>query len=267
VTVATTLLAAHQDLGEGRVTDGGAPRVLVVEDEEDLATLVELNLELSGYQVTTASNGRAALDRIGADLPDIVLLDVMMPVIDGWQVLRELKADSRTEDIPVIMLTALSEERDLIRGHLQGAVRYVTKPFEMRALIDTIEQALQPPDDEELASRRHRTRQLLQRLAELDSGRSSNGPRVQFSRLEHPRPTSDGEDAPSGPADPELLDELTEQQRYVAEQLADGIGARQIANDLGVSRSNVYAVRKRIARRLGVEPDDVADVARRLLAP
>ena len=66
--------------------------------------------------------------------------------------------------------------------------------------------------------------------------------------------------------DPGLLDELTEQQRHVAEQLADGVGARQIANELGVSRSNVYAVRKRIARRLGVDPDDVAEVTRRLLA-
>lgn len=240
-------------------------RVLVVEDEEDLAALVELNLELSGFDVSVVGNGRAALDAVAADPPDVMLLDVMMPVMDGWQVLREVKTDPQTQDVPVIMLTALSEERDLIRGHLQGAVRYVTKPFEMRALLGTIEEALQPLDDQERAARRDRTRQLLQRLAELDSGRAGSGPHVHLSRLERPRPTP--EPPPFEPTpDPGLLDDLTQQQRYVAEQLADGVGAREIARTLGVSRSNVYAVRKRVARRLGVDPEEVADVTRRLLA-
>ena len=243
--------------------DNARPRVLVVEDEEDLASLVELNLQLSGYEVDTAANGRVALDRIDVDQPDVVLLDVMMPVLDGWQVLRSLKGDPATEDIPVVMLTALSEERDLIRGHLQGAVRYVTKPFEMRALLETVHDALQPVGDDERDARRARTRELLRRLAELDSGRSPDGPGVRFSRLERPRPAP-GPAAEPGPTDPDLLDELTDQQRHVAEQLADGVGARAIAEELGVSRSNVYAVRKRIARRLGVEPDDVADAVRRL---
>ena len=246
-------------------SDTTQARVLVVEDEEDLRSLVELNLQLSGLEVATAGDGRAALDQVAADPPDVVLLDVMMPVMDGWQVLRELKGDTRTRDIPVIMLTALSEERDLIQGHLQGAVRYVTKPFEMRTLVDTVRGALEPPDDDELAHRRSRTRQLLQRLAELDSGRvAAEGPRVHFSGLEHTRSTPEPPDT-STSVDPRLLDELTEQQRHVAEQLAEGVGARQIAAELGVSRSNVYAVRKRIARRLGVEPDDVAEVTRQLL--
>jgi len=243
--------------------DATRKQVLVVEDEEDLASLVELNLELSGFDVATAPDGRAALDRIDADPPDVVLLDVMMPILDGWQVLRMLKGDPATEDSPVIMLTALAEERDLIRGHLQGAVRYVTKPFEMRVLLETVREAVQPADEQELAARRRRTRELLQRLAELDSGRAAQGPRVQFSGLERPRPAEDPSPDPA-PVDPRLLDELTEQQRYVAEQLADGVGAREIARQLGVSRSNVYAVRKRVARRLGVDPDDVADTTRRL---
>lgn len=247
--------------------DGPSGRVLVVEDEEDLRSLVELNLQLSGLEVVTAGDGQVALDRVAADRPDVVLLDVMMPVMDGWQVLRELKSDTQTRDIPVIMLTALSEERDLIRGHLQGAVRYVTKPFEMRTLVDTVREALRPPDEAALQDRRQRTRELLQRLAELDSGRTGEGPRVHFAGLEHHRPSTDADQPVVGPADPRLLDELTEQQRHVAQQLAEGVGARQIATELGVSRSNVYAVRKRIARRLGVDPDDVAEVTRRLLAP
>ena len=242
-------------------------RVLVVEDEEDLRSLVELNLQLAGLDVTTARDGRVALDLVATDPPDVVLLDVMMPVVDGWQVLHQLKADPGTRDIPVIMLTALSEERDLIRGHLQGAVRYVTKPFEMRALVDTVRDALRPPDEVELGDRRRRTRELLQRLAELDSGRTRGGPRVNFAGLERHRPSSDTDQAVVGPDDPRLLDDLTEQQRHVAEQLAEGVGARRIATELGVSRSNVYAVRKRIARRLGIDPDDVAEVTRRLLAP
>ncbi len=238
--------------------------VLVVDDEDDIAALVELNLELSGYAVTTASNGQEALDRISEISPDVVLLDVMMPVLDGWQVLRQLKEDPSTRDIPVIMLTALSEERDLIRGHLQGSVRHVTKPFQMKDLLAAIADALEPPDEAALAERGRRTRELLQRLAELDSGRIAAGPRVQFSGLERIRRTTPDE-PPAVVGDPRVLDELTEQQRHVAEQLAEGVGARQIAEELGVSRSNVYAVRKRVARRLGIEPDEVAHVTRRLL--
>lgn len=238
--------------------------VLVVEDEDDIAALVELNLELSGYQVTTANNGQVALDRIEAEAPDVVLLDVMMPVLDGWQVLRELKENPRTREIPVVMLTALSEERDLIRGHLQGSVRYVTKPFQMKDLLQAIDDALTPADADAAAEHGQRTRELLRRLAELDSGRMAGGPRVQFAGLERRRPTV--EEAPPPPVgDPRMLDELTDQQRHVAEQLAQGVGARQIAQELGVSRSNIYAVRKRVARRLGVKPEDVADVTRRLL--
>ncbi len=240
-------------------------RILVVEDEDDLATLVELNLQLAGHDVEIAVNGERALAQIDVSPPDLVLLDVMMPVMDGWQVLRELKAKAETQDIPVIMLTALAEERDLIRGHLQGAVRYVTKPFEMRGLLDTVTQALQPPTDDELAQRRTRTRQLLQRLAELDSGRVASGPSVRLSQLEQLRREPDAvEDAPTRP-DPALLDELTESQRHVMQQLADGVSARAIANELEVSRSNVYAIRKRIARKLGIAPDDVPGVARDLL--
>lgn len=239
-------------------------RVLVVEDEEDLASLVELNLELAGYAVTVARDGQQALDSVRADAPDLVLLDVMMPVLDGWQVLRTLTEDRATADIPVIMLTALSEEQDLIRGHLQGAVRYVTKPFEMKGLLSAVSEGLQQPDDAERARRRQRTLELLQRLAELDAGRAAEGPRVHLSRLEHRRGPGEESTTATSPG-PEVLDDLTEQQRHVAEQLAIGVGAREIARELGVSRSNVYAIRKRVARHLGVDPDDVADVTRRLL--
>lgn len=238
--------------------------VLLAEDEEDLAALVGMNLELSGYTVSVARNGQQALDLVPEIAPDLVLLDVMMPVVDGWQVLHRLTADPATRDVPVVMLTALAEERDLIRGHLQGAVRYVTKPFEMRDLLGVVEAVLRPVDEPERARRRQHTLELLRRLAELDSGRAGAGPAVQFSRLEHRREPP-AREAAAPRAAPEQLDDLTEQQRHVAERLARGHGAREIAAELAVSRSNVYAVRKRIARRLGVPPDEVGPVIRELL--
>jgi DNA-binding response OmpR family regulator len=235
--------------------------ILVVEDEDDLAALVQLNLELSGYDVSVVSDGQQAMDVLPDVGPDLVLLDVMMPVKDGWQVLRELKSDPEHQDIPVVMLTALAEERDLIRGHLQGAVRYVTKPFEMRELLETIDEALAEPDDAERQARRQRTKELLSRLAELDSGRSKSGPQINLSRLENP-PAPAVEAAPVSGAS---LEVLTEHQRYVAEQLAAGRAARDLADELDVSRSNIYATRKRIARKLGVAPEQVAAETRRLL--
>lgn len=237
-------------------------RILVVEDEADLAVLVEVNLELAGYEVTTAADGAEGLSSVRDDPPDLILLDVMMPVLDGWQVLRALKQDRELSDIPVVMLTALSEERDLIRGHLQGAVQYVTKPFEMRRLLSAVETGLTEPTDEEREERRRRTRELLQRLAELDSGRSGAAA-VRFSKLEKPPAPTTNERGVSD-AERAKLGTLTEKQAYVAEQLASGQTARDIAAELEVSRSNVYATRKRIARKLGVDPDSVADEARRL---
>lgn len=238
-------------------------RVLVVEDEQDLASLVQVNLELAGYEALLAGDGAEGLAYARRAKPDLILLDVMMPVLDGWQVLRALKEEPELNDIPVIMLTALGEERDIIRGHLQGAVRYLTKPFEMRALLGAIEEGLREPSDEERTERRERIKRLLTRLAELDSGRQ-NADRVQVSSLE-PVPAN----APAAPPEPNEAERariyaLTEKQRYIAEQFAKGRSARDLAEELDVSRSNVYATRKRIARKLGVHPDDVPNEARRL---
>ncbi|MBW3619829.1 MAG: response regulator, partial [Actinobacteria bacterium] len=242
------------------VADG--KHILVVEDEADLAHLVEVNLDLAGHRVSIARDGAEGLTRARQEHPDLILLDVMMPVLDGWQVLRSLKEDDGLQDIPVVMLTALSEERDLIRGHLQGAVRYLTKPFEMRMLLQTVEDGLRVPDDAELQERRTKVRLLLQRLAELDSGRAGEHG-VRFSKLESPREVRSAPAAPSV-ADRSKLDLLTGKQRYVAAQLAAGRSARDLAEELDVSRSNIYATRKRIARKLGVHPDHVADEAKRL---
>jgi DNA-binding response OmpR family regulator len=231
--------------------------VLVVDDELDLTELVRINLEIAGYEVTTAADGARALDSIRERRPDVVLLDVMMPVLDGWGVLASLQADETLADLPVVMLTALSGERDVIRGHLSGAVRYLTKPFDVHTLLDTITEALLPATDEQRRRRREQLRGFLQRLAELETGRRQAGPRITFSRLEAPpRPPTPEERSAAA------LAELTPRQREIAQLLAKGVEAREIAEQLGTSRSNVYAARKRIARHLDVDPDDVARAAR-----
>lgn len=235
-------------------------KILVIEDEPDVVSLLRINLELSGYEVHDAGNGQDGLDLADTIQPDLILLDVVMPVLDGFATLRELQEDKTTQAIPVIMLTALSGERDIIRGHLQGAVRYVTKPFDMDALMATVAEALQPPDAAELARRLETRSQLLRRLAELETGRSEPGA-VRMSHLQAP-PRDDVREPTTAERSRSAL--LTERQALVAGMLADGIGARDIAERFGVSRSNIYATRKRIARKLEVDPEDVAAEARKL---
>jgi len=113
--------------------------VLVVDDEQRIVTFVRMNLELEGCRVISASNGREALERVRDDLPDIVLLDIMMPGMDGFEVLRRLRQFSA---VPVIVLTAKDEEDDRIRGLELGADDYVGKPFGHRELVSRIRAVL-----------------------------------------------------------------------------------------------------------------------------
>lgn len=117
-------------------------RILVVDDEEDLLKLVEYNLRNNGYQVECASSGEAALDRVRSAPPDLVVLDLMLPGIDGLDVCRIIKSDERTSQVPVIMLTARGEEADVVAGLELGAEDYVTKPFSPRVLLARIKAVL-----------------------------------------------------------------------------------------------------------------------------
>jgi len=114
-------------------------RVLVVDDEPRMIGFIRMNLELEGHQVLEAHNGLEALDLIRTQLPDIVLLDVMMPEVDGFETLRMLREFS---DIPVIMLTAKADENDVVYGLELGADDYVTKPFGPRELSSRIKAVL-----------------------------------------------------------------------------------------------------------------------------
>lgn len=114
------------------------PRVLVVDDEEDVLMLCRVNLEFEGFDVDEASDGAQALERIRDTKPDLVLLDVMMPVKDGWETLSELRADDGLDDVRVVMLTAKVQEEDQYRALSSGAASYVTKPFHPSALVEIV---------------------------------------------------------------------------------------------------------------------------------
>lgn len=110
-------------------------RILVVDDERDLVELISLNLQRNGYEVLHAHDGRMGLEIARKHLPDLVMLDLMMPGLTGQEVATRLKGDPQTASIPVIMLTARGEETDIIVGLSLGADDYVTKPFSMKVLL------------------------------------------------------------------------------------------------------------------------------------
>ena len=130
-----------------------ATSVLVVEDDRNIGELLQLYLEKEGYAVTIATDGGMGLQKFRAIKPDVVLLDVMMPVMDGWAVCKAIRAEG---DTPVIMLTAKGETDDKVMGLKSGADDYVTKPFEMKELLARIEAVLRRADHncEETKSRR-----------------------------------------------------------------------------------------------------------------
>ncbi|MEN8143641.1 MAG: response regulator transcription factor [Gemmatimonadota bacterium] len=110
-------------------------KILVVDDEPDILSLIVYQLSREGYGVSTASSGRSALDSTRSDPPDLVVLDVMLPGIDGFETLRALRAEDATAEIPVILLTALGDEQQRVRGFELGADDYVTKPFSAKELV------------------------------------------------------------------------------------------------------------------------------------
>ncbi len=111
------------------------PLVLVVEDEPALLTMLRYNLEKQGFRVEEAVDGQEALTRIAEVQPDLVLLDWMLPTVSGLEVCRQIRRRASTRDLPVIMLTARTEEQDAVRGLNTGADDYITKPFSMEALL------------------------------------------------------------------------------------------------------------------------------------
>ena len=114
-------------------------RILVADDEIYILHILEFSLNLEGYEVISATSGAEALLKVAADRPDLVVLDVLMPEIDGHEVCRRLKSDERTRDIPVVFLSAKDTPADQEIGLRLGADAYITKPFSPQRLIDTIQ--------------------------------------------------------------------------------------------------------------------------------
>jgi len=141
----------------------GMTRVLVIDDEAPIRLLCRVNLEAEGMEVLEAADGRSGLDLARTEGPDVVLLDVMMPGLDGWQVAAELLRDDRTSQIPIIFLTARVEIRDRARGLDIGGVDYVTKPFDPLELAPLVDELLSRIDRGELDELRG------EKLAELRS--------------------------------------------------------------------------------------------------
>lgn len=112
-----------------------AKKILAVDDERHIVRLVEVNLQRAGYEVVTAFDGKEALEKVKSENPDLVVLDVMMPFMDGFEVLRNLKANPETAEIPVIMLTAKAQDADVFRGWQSGVDCYLTKPFNPMELL------------------------------------------------------------------------------------------------------------------------------------
>ena len=136
-------------------------RLLLVDDEPSMRLLCSINLELAGFEVTEAVDGAHALQRAATDDFDLVLLDVMLPDIGGYDVARRLSSDARTRGLPIVFLSARADRDDLVAGYELGAVDYITKPFDPVALAARVDEALGRVARKESESYR------LARLAEL----------------------------------------------------------------------------------------------------
>jgi len=143
-------------------------RVLVIDDEAPIRLLCRVNLEAEGMQVLEAADGPSGLEKARAEAPDVVLLDVMMPGLDGWRVAEELLDDPRTQAIPIVFLTARAELRDRARGIDLGGIDYVTKPFNPVELAPLVRNLLARVERGERESLRHEKLTELRALLERD---------------------------------------------------------------------------------------------------
>jgi two-component system alkaline phosphatase synthesis response regulator PhoP len=117
-------------------------KILIVDDEEDILELLRFNLSREGFQVLCAASGEEALEKVKTEMPDLILLDLMLPGMDGLDVARDVKNQAPTKEIPIVMLTAKGEEADIVKGLEIGADDYITKPFSRKVLTARIKAVL-----------------------------------------------------------------------------------------------------------------------------
>ena len=209
---------------------GQQKKVLVIEDDEDIRTVVATRLNRAGYETTTASDGKEGLRHFYGDRPDLVVLDVAMPVMDGWQVLERLREVS---DVPVLFLTAAAQERDKLRGLRSGADDYITKPFSGEELLARVEVAL----------RRVAT------SAEEPENTSYSDAEIAIDFPKH-EVFVRGEPVELSPTEFRLLMVLTRNANQVLsqDQLLDQVWGREYVGSLDVVRLYVGYLRRKIER-------------------
>ncbi len=205
-------------------------KILVIEDDEDIRTVVVTRLKRAGYETTVASDGKDGLRHFYGDRPDLVVLDVAMPVMDGWQVLERLREVS---DVPVLILTAASQERDKLRGLRSGADDYITKPFSGEELLARVEVALR---------RAASSVEESGNTSYVDAEISIDFPKHEvFAR---------GEPVELSPTEFRLLTVLTRNANQVLsqDQLLDEVWGREYVGSLDVVRLYVGYLRRKVER-------------------
>ncbi len=216
------------------------PYVLVVEDEDALATLLHYNLEKEGYRVSLAADGEEALTQIDEQLPDLIVLDWMLPKVSGIEVCRRLRGRAETRNVPIIMLTARGEETDRIRGLDTGADDYIVKPFSMVELTARIRAVL---------------RRIRPGLAE-DRTRQGD---LTIDRVSH-RVKREGREIHLGPTEFRLLDYFMQHPGRVfsREQLLDAVWGSDVYVE--ARTVDVHVGRLRKALNIDTEIDPIRTV-------
>jgi DNA-binding NarL/FixJ family response regulator len=209
-----------------------AKRLLVVDDEPKLLRAVAITLGKEGYDVTTARSGAEALVRINESLPDLIVSDIRMPGLDGYELARSLRSHPRTALVPIVFLTAKDERRDRIAGHRSGVDAYLTKPFDPEELLAVVHNIL---------VRVERTSSELARL--VNTARGAGAP-----------PPTAGIDDP----------EFTDAENRVARLVATGLSNKEIAAELGVSVRTVEGHISNVLSKKGWS--NRVEIARHLLS-
>ena len=213
-----------------------ATRVLIVEDEEALATLLEYNLNKEKFEVTLAGDGEEALLKIEESAPDVVILDWMLPNISGIEVCRRIRSKAETRNIPIIMLTARSEEADRIRGLEMGADDYLTKPFSTAELIA-------------------RVRAVLRRIRPGLVDDSVSIGDIEIDRVSH-RVTRSGKEIHLGPTEFRLLDHLVQHPGRVfsREQLLNAVWGSDVFVEVRTVDVHIGRLRKALNKHKQGDP-------------
>ncbi len=212
------------------------PYILVVEDEDALATLLHYNLEKEGYEIGVAADGEEALVQVDERLPDLVVLDWMLPNVSGIEVCRRLRSKAETRNVPIIMLTARGEESDRVRGLDTGADDYLSKPFSMSELTARIRAVL---------------RRIRPGLAE-DGVRRGD---ITIDRVAH-RVKRGGQDVHLGPTEFRLLDYLMQHPGRVfsREQLLDAVWGSDVYVEARTVDVHIGRLRKALNRAAEEDP-------------